>query len=416
MFFVPGYVTVEHKDSKVYLTSNLLYNKVVISEYLEELEDILKNGCDNLSTPLTQFLHEQELLQNEQELRINLEQYESLMERDLIVTIMPTETCNFRCPYCYENHKPKTMREETIQGIESYIQSKLSDFQFLKVHWFGGEPTLCKDTVLRINHFIKKLQEKNDFKYYADMTTNGYLLDIDSFREYYDSGVTNYQITLDGWNHDKTRPHVSGKGTLDTILNNLKEISKLPEDRYCFNIIIRHNILSDDNDFTWYDHLKKLFGADKRFSLLVKAVGNWGGDEVKSLQLLEKKDVNSAVKAHIDYIKEIGMKYNEIGDGKAFSGICYANYKNSAVFRADGRIEKCTVCLDHPKNLMGYINQNSEVIWNEEMEKLWTESTIEEKCLKCPVVLSCLNKRCKKKELTEGVITDDCSYVMSHIY
>ena len=76
------------------------------------------------------------------------------------------------------------------------------------------------------------------------MTTNGYLLNDKLFRQFYQAGITSYQITIDGWNHDKTRPHVSGKGTLQTIINNLASLSKLPPAEYSFHITLRHNILA----------------------------------------------------------------------------------------------------------------------------------------------------------------------------
>ncbi|MFR8333548.1 MAG: hypothetical protein ACLU9S_15275 [Oscillospiraceae bacterium] len=56
---------------------------------------------------------------------------------------------------------------------------------------------------------------------------NEYVLDVDAFRQYYAAGIVSYQVTLDGWKHDETRPHVSGKGTLQTILNNLIALSTL---------------------------------------------------------------------------------------------------------------------------------------------------------------------------------------------
>lgn len=35
------------------------------------------------------------------------------------------------------------------------------------------------------------------------------------------------------------------------------------------------------------------------------------------------------------------------------------------VFRAAGKIEKCTVALDHPQNLIGYVDSSKGVVLNE---------------------------------------------------
>ncbi len=61
------------------------------------------------------------------------------------------------------------------------------------------------------------------------------------------------------------------------------------------------------------------------------------------------------VSQHIAYLDHIGLQHTNQTQG-IFSGICYASYPHSMVFRADGKIEKCTVALDHPKNLLGWVD------------------------------------------------------------
>ena len=186
---------------------------------------------------MTRYLHEQELLVTEEELDHALHQVRSLLDNIFMVTLMPTEGCNFRCPYCYEDHHAVSMTRDTLDRIEEYITAQAPRYKQVILAWFGGEPTLCKDKL---------------------------------FRQFYQAGITSYQITIDGWNHDKTRPHVSGKGTLQTIINNLASLSKLPPAEYSFHITLRHNILADDEDYSWYDYLYRLFGHDKRFAVLVR--------------------------------------------------------------------------------------------------------------------------------------------------
>lgn len=416
MYFIPGYVKKEYKNDSIYLTSEIFNNTVKIfqAQYKEELAHILKYGCQEISTELSHFLHEQELLANEEETKKILITYKDMMKKRLLLTIMPTEACNFRCPYCYENHQAMTMNERILNGIKRYIENQISGFDILQLNWFGGEPTLCKEHILEMGHFIKKLKKDYVFKFTSNMTTNGYLLDADSFLEYYDNGISRYQITVDGWNHDKTRPLVSGKGSLQVILDNLKAISALPAD-YDFVIIIRHNILCGDEDYSWYDYMKELFGGDERFKMLVRPVGDWGGESVHALNLLPKENPALGVKGHLDYIDKIGLKRVN-GEHTPFAKVCYANYPHSAVFRANGKIEKCTVCLDHPKNQLGYIDTYGNVALNQEINDLWTVSEIKEKCGQCSAVLSCLNMKCKKNMIVDGAAEKECSYIMSDFY
>ena len=145
-----------------------------------------------------------------------------------MATLIPTEGCNFQCSYCHKNHPAASMTRDTLDQIEEYITAQAPRHKQVVLAWLGGEPILCKDTVLEVSEMIQNLQKQHGFQYTAKMTTNGYLLDEKLFRQFCQAGITSYQITLDGWNHDKTRPHVSGKGTLRTIIDNLVALSKLP--------------------------------------------------------------------------------------------------------------------------------------------------------------------------------------------
>lgn len=196
--------------------------KLTDPEIQEEFRTIIRcGGCPEIKTPLTELLHAQEMLADESEIKCTLEKARQMLEDILLLTIMPTEGCNFRCPYCYENHAPVSMTRQILDQIHMYISSQVPHFHHVRINWFGGEPTLCKDTILETSTLIQSLQTQYHFQYTASMTTNGYLLNADYFQQFYAAGVTDYQITLDGWSHDNTRPHISGRGTLNTILDNL---------------------------------------------------------------------------------------------------------------------------------------------------------------------------------------------------
>lgn len=401
MYFIPTYVDYYEENGAIYVHSQLRQNKVKLSEpeIMEEFRGLVRGGgCLEISTALSRFLHDQELLINEQELESAVAELRKILEDTLFLTIMPTEGCNFRCPYCYEDHAPISMTRRMLDQIQAYIAEQAPNFKRISIGWFGGEPTLCKDVIMETSELVQKLQEENGFQFVSHMTTNGYLLSLDNFRQYYSAGITSYQITLDGWEHDKTRPHVTGKGTLQKILDNLTAISTLPRGEYNYHITLRHNILPGDEDYTWYDHLYDLFGKDNRFSVLVRPVSDWGGESVKSMDILSGENREVLVTKHLDYLRQIGMAC-ENGARGILSMACYANYPHSMVFRANGKIEKCTVCLDHPKNLLGYLAPERGVVLNEEINKLWADATLKQECYHCPDILSCLNMKCKMSSI-----------------
>lgn len=286
------------------------------------------------------------------------------------------------------------------------LQYYMATSKNVHISWFGGEPTLCTSIILEMSSFIQKLQKRYKFKYDANMTTNGYLLDCESFQQYYKAGINAYQITLDGWNHDVTRPHVSGNGTLKTILENLKSVSSLPEE-YQFHVTIRHNILDGDQDFSWYDFLYDQFGTDARFSVAVVPVNDWGGETVKKLNILKRNKKQVLQTVHEEYLDKIGMRR----EGKVklpFSDICYASCPRGFIFRADGKVEKCSIALNHPKNQVGVIHAENGVILDESACKLWCTSDLKTECLTCNDVLSCLNICCRKVIIVDGRTESVC--------
>lgn len=418
MYTIPSYVEIIESKQGVIVKSNLYQNEVKLFDLAvqKEFQDLVRcGGCSKISSPLTQFLHEQKLLVNPRELNQSLEELRNLMNKSLLITIMPTEGCNFRCPYCYEDHSPISMTRKTLDHIQEYIRFQTSKFDHIHLAWFGGEPTLCRDSILETSHMVKDLQEKMSFNFTSNMTTNGYLLGVEHFKQYYHAGVTSFQITIDGWNHDMTRPHVSGKGTLHKIIENLIAISALSKEEYRYHVLIRHNILPGDEDYSWYDHLNRLFGGDERFSVLVRPVGDWGGDSVQSLNILSENEASKLVEKHLDYIKEIGLQ-SENGKRGLLSQVCYAAYPHSLVFRSDGRIEKCTVCLNHPKNLLGVVDPDKGIVLNDSINQLWTNISLKQECYQCSELLSCMNRQCPKSVIVDGKKNNRCSNVPSKVF
>lgn len=252
MYILPGYVSYYEENGAIYITSKLRRNTVRLTDpdAVKEFEAMIRcGGCTEIATPLSRFLHQERLLENGSEIRRSIQELKDIIDKTLHITIMPTERCNFRCLYCYEDHVPISMRQETLEMIQKYIAQQTPHFQNICIGWFGGEPTLCKDSILETSQLVQELQKKHGFNYRASMTTNGYLLSWPDFKQYYDAGIRVYQITLDGWNHDQSRPHVTGKGTLKRILDNLTAISMLPKEQYSYHILLRHNILRGGQRF-----------------------------------------------------------------------------------------------------------------------------------------------------------------------
>lgn len=144
--------------------------------------------------------------------------------RALLLTIAPTLACNFRCDYCFESQCALRMDVTTERALLAFAEHQLARSDQIYVTWFGGEPTLCLDSIERIQHGLLALAKQRDIKMRPSaIITNGYLLDAAMATRLKQCGVAEAQITLDGpaTIHDSRRKLANGHGTYQRIVDNL---------------------------------------------------------------------------------------------------------------------------------------------------------------------------------------------------
>src|SRR5699024_5938565 len=110
----------------------------------------------------------------------------------------PTLSCNFGCPYCYEEPKSGFMSEEVQKSILDMITEAAKRRKDISVTWYGGEPLIAKDIIFNMSEKIINICEENDCDYSSYIVTNGYLVTdeiIENFKKY---KITGAQITIDG--------------------------------------------------------------------------------------------------------------------------------------------------------------------------------------------------------------------------
>jgi uncharacterized protein len=297
--------------------------------------------------------------------RTNLqtETQESVYQQELVTAfrsdslhliLLPTERCNFRCAYCYEDFAIGRMRPETVLAIKRLIDRRLEDLQSLSVSWFGGEPMLARPVVEDISEHIVQVRaaRPNPFQYVADMTTNGYLLDSAKAERLGFLGIRHFQISLDGPEplHDRTRLRADGKGTFSKIWDNLLGIR---DGTAPVNILIRVH-LTPNNLPSMPDFLAKVretFLWDPRFKVLLKAVEHLGGPNDATMEILPM-DAQAQIIRELEKVVLDGVDTDSLFSTPE---ICYAARPNSLAIRADGRIGKCTVALADERNTIGQL-------------------------------------------------------------
>ena len=128
---------------------------------------------DELDAELTDFINRC-LLNNfiirdgSDEMAILLQRLNAVREStsSLTVTILPTVSCNFACPYCFEGvDKHSVMMPENIQDtFIDWLEAHSDGLKSLNVAWFGGEPTLGLSVMEKLTDRILEICGRRIFR------------------------------------------------------------------------------------------------------------------------------------------------------------------------------------------------------------------------------------------------------------
>lgn len=298
---------------------------------------------------------------------------ETIGESVLTLIINPTEQCNFRCKYCYENFKEGLMSQETQNRIVEFVEKNILKYTGLRVMWFGGEPLLGLQVIRNLSSEFIRICKKSKRTYYSQMTTNGYLLSYDTYIELIKLHVMTYQITIDGIKdiHDSQRVAVNNEGTFDTIYNNLKAI-KLGK-KYPVQIVLRTNFTRSlyERMDEYIDSFCDEFKNDKRFSFDIHLVGNWLG-KADSAIIEDIGEVNLYKKIYNKLLRHPNGNINLTTIFMNPGGrVCAAAKKNSYLISTDGTIHKCTLNFESSDSILGELTSNGNMCINAEKNAEW---------------------------------------------
>lgn len=289
---------------------------------------------------------------------------QSIHPRRLELIILPTEKCNLRCTYCYEDFAIGRIRPDVLKGIKTLISRRAADLHLLELSWFGGEPLLASDTVLEIcNHANELAKQYPNLQVTSSMTTNGVLLTPELAEKLDTAGVKQYQISLDGPQplHDQTRVTVKGGGTYTSIWKNLVALART---NLQFRIFLRvHYQLATWRDvLPLIDSIKNEIGVDDRFQVIFKPIVALGGKNDKAIASLnsrQKAEIQNELQSYLKNEKASKIDDTQIetvSTERIGASVCYAAQANSLVIRANGRVNKCTVALSDERNDIGSLN------------------------------------------------------------
>jgi len=353
---------------------------------------------------------------NEMELARSLYELPNNIENRLHLILMPTESCNFRCTYCYEKIKLNRMSSEVVDSIIQLVRQKLK-LQFLSIMWFGGEPLIAFDIIQKISHEILLICKERQIEYSAGITTNGYLLTDQLIEQCFSAKISKFQITLDGpvETHDKLRILAGGGETFNTIITNLRKLHDKDEH---FHVRIRVNFIPDMIPHLpkFIKFIKREFDGDPRFTFSFRPVADLGRLQDNSIRMC---DYESAMNHEIQMMKLASKEGFSLDSWKEsmqlFGSVCYAADPCSFVILPDGKISKCTVAFDDIRNQIGRILPNGKMNILEKSHRFWKLSwdELEPECQQCSFFPACQGNMCPLERINQYDKT--CPIVKTHL-
>ena len=266
----------------------------------------------------------------------------SSIEKPIMLTILPTLGCNFGCNYCFERHIKGLMSKDVQDALVRFVISKLlPKSNSLSIEWFGGEPLLGISVIENLSEKLKEACLKFGTNILpGSIITNGYLLDDKMSCKLINLGITSAQITLDGTPeiHNRRRPLVTGKGSFEKIIENIKSVFDN------LKIIIRINVDAHNKDCI-FDLLNLLYNENliPKVKPYVARVESYSeecrsseGDFLTSEQFVEfQNDLQRrCMDVGIPWFSNSTPRLNACG-------FCIVDNVNAFVIEPNGKLLKC---------------------------------------------------------------------------
>ena len=143
------------------------------------------------------------------------------------VTLVLTHQCNLACSYCYSGEKFDRHMEDDVAWKALNLAFQHCGDEPLTVSFFGGEPLLEFDRMVRWTRLALKMAQKRGKEIEFSVTTNATILS-DKILDFFERYPFHVAWSVDGIgdDHDKHRPFVSGRASSDLVWKNLEKVGR----------------------------------------------------------------------------------------------------------------------------------------------------------------------------------------------
>jgi uncharacterized protein len=211
---------------------------------------------------------------------------------------------------------------------------------------------------------------------YYELTTNGYLLDIETSKMLGLLGINTIQVTLDGPGeyHNSKRKTISGKPTFSRILTNVNNY--LEQCKKSF-LLLRCNY--DEENFEYLIELLDKLPEEFRNRVQVYCRKIWGCGKIDITQKKEREVLDE----FYSYAIEHGYRI-DFGSFLERYNYCYADQSTYFLVQTDGRLYKCTALESFDeKDSVGNIFSESYKNWGD------VSLEVDKSCIECKYLPIC---------------------------
>lgn len=322
--------------------------------------------------------------------------------KGLSLVIAPTLSCNFACPYCFENPSKGVMSAEVQKALFDLVENAAKGKSNVNISWYGGEPLVAKELVFNMSERFIDICRRYGVDYSASIVTNGYLIDDEVVESMIKARVLEAQVTIDGpediHNSRRKLKVNSGNGTFNKIIENLKKlISKN------INVSIRVNIdktnsnrISELLDILKANHLDKCivsFGHVRPYTNVCSSITStcfnveeYANTDVKLQNMLCAKGFSSSYYPHYP-----GTKAN----------YCCADSLSSFVVDPKGNMYKCWNDVGNVSRKVGNVLEKNSYFNSLHFKYIFWSPFEFEVCKKCNILPICMGG-CPYEGLKQG--------------
>lgn len=307
--------------------------------------------------------------------------------RKFSATVVLTLDCNLACSYCFEDHfrGSFSMTDATADLLVAYVQREyMAKGHGAEIRFYGGEPLMALPLLRRIAGRLQEAAAESGTTFSCSMVSNGTLLTRTVVEELTALGLSSIQLTLDGPKaiHDPLRPFVSGAGSFDVILANIREVNDLVTLKLGGNF-------TRDNFREFPKMLDALLEAGVephrlgpvQFGPVLPKSGGVAGHEAAACCISGSEPW--LVEATL-FLREETLKRGFALDKPAM-GACMVEFADSLVVACDGSLYKCPGFMGWPEMSVGTLAHGIGDYSASHNLTLWQNDD----CLDCPYLPLC---------------------------